>query len=72
VTIRLLLEPSTFILEIEDNGRGISGPDDTKAQSRNGLRNMRKRMEDIGGSFSIGRAPETGALVRLTVPLDKH
>jgi signal transduction histidine kinase len=72
VLIRLRLEPSKFILEIEDNGRGVAGLDDTRAQSRNGLRNMRKRMEDIGGSFWIGRAPEAGALVRLTVPMDKH
>jgi signal transduction histidine kinase len=72
VSIRLRLEPCTFILEIEDNGRGVAGLEDTKAQSRNGLRNMRKRMEDIGGSFSIGRAPAAGALVRLTVPLDNR
>ncbi len=33
---------------------------------------MRKRMEDIGGSFSIGPAQETGTLVRLTVPIDNR
>ena len=72
VSIRLRLEPTTFILEIEDNGRGVAGLDETTAQSRNGLRNMRKRMEDIGGSFSIGRALETGTLVRLIVPIDSR
>ena len=41
------------------------------AESRNGLRNMRKRMEDVGGSFSSARAPQGGTLVRLTVPLAK-
>jgi signal transduction histidine kinase len=30
---------------------------------------MRKRMEDIGGSFSISPAPEGGTLVRLIAPL---
>jgi signal transduction histidine kinase len=69
VSIRLRLEPSTFILEIEDNGRGVTGLEDTPAQSRNGLRNMRKRMEEIGGSFSIGRGSETGTLVCLSVPI---
>ncbi len=36
---------------------------------RNGLSNMRKRMEDIGGSFSIGAGAEAGTLVQLIVPL---
>jgi signal transduction histidine kinase len=30
---------------------------------------MRKRMEDIGGSFSIGPAPDAGTLVRMIVPI---
>jgi signal transduction histidine kinase len=72
VSIRLRLETTTFILEIEDNGSGVAGLDDTTAQARNGLRNMRKRMEDIGGRFSIGRAPEAGTLVRLIVPIDSR
>jgi signal transduction histidine kinase len=67
--IRLRLEPSSFILEIEDNGRGIAGMDAEAAQRRNGLKNMRKRMEDIGGSFRIIPGGEGGALVCLQVPL---
>ena len=30
---------------------------------------MRKRMEDIGGGFSIGPAAEQGTVVVLTVPI---
>jgi signal transduction histidine kinase len=29
---------------------------------------MRKRLEEINGQFFLEPAPETGALVRLTVP----
>jgi signal transduction histidine kinase len=65
--MRLKLEPAAFTLEIQDDGRGPAGLDG-KSQ-RNGLRNMRKRMEDIGGRFSIEAAPEGGTLVRLTAPL---
>jgi signal transduction histidine kinase/ligand-binding sensor domain-containing protein len=72
VWIRLRIEQARFILEIEDNGRGVAGLDGTAAQSRNGLRNMRKRMEDIGGSFSIAPAPSAGTLVRLIVPIAKR
>jgi ligand-binding sensor domain-containing protein/two-component sensor histidine kinase len=68
VQIRLQLQPDHFILEIEDNGRGLGKPDTIAAQSRDGLRNMRGRMEDIGGKFEIGAASERGTIVRLTVP----
>ncbi len=65
--VRLRLEDERFTLEIEDNGRGFSAQDEKKG--RNGLRNMRKRMEDVGGELSIGPGSEGGALVRLVAPL---
>jgi signal transduction histidine kinase/ligand-binding sensor domain-containing protein len=67
--IRLSVEAEQFTLEIQDNGRGPAGLKEKAAESRNGLRNMRKRMEDVGGRFSIGPAPQGGTLVGLTVPL---
>jgi ligand-binding sensor domain-containing protein/two-component sensor histidine kinase len=69
VWVRLRLDPGAFTVEIEDNGRGLAGLDEQAAQSRHGLRNMRQRLESVGGRFSFGAAPEGGALVRLTVPL---
>jgi signal transduction histidine kinase len=67
--LRLRLEPGRFTLEIEDNGRGLSpgAPD----KGRNGLRNMRKRMEDVGGEFGIGPGAEGGTRVSLTAPLGR-
>ena len=70
VKVRLRLTGNRFTLEIEDNGRGL--PDDAAIKGRNGLRNMRKRMEDVGGTFSVEPAPERGTLVRLTVPLGNN
>jgi ligand-binding sensor domain-containing protein/signal transduction histidine kinase len=67
--LRVRIEPGAFVLEIEDNGRGVAGLE-TKS-TRNGLRNMRKRMEDVGGQFSIGPGAEGGAVVRLTVPIQR-
>jgi signal transduction histidine kinase len=67
VHIRLRLDEASFALEIEDNGKGPAGAD--QKSGRNGLRNMRKRMEDVGGSFTLGPAPEKGTLVRLTAPI---
>jgi signal transduction histidine kinase len=68
--IRLRLEPGAFVLEIQDNGRGPAGLAAPAATSRNGLRNMRRRMEDIGGKFEIGPGAKGGTLVRLTAPLN--
>ena len=67
--LRLRLEAEGFTLEIQDNGRGPAGLKQKAAESRNGMRNMRKRMEDIGGRFSIEPGPNGGTVVALTVPL---
>jgi ligand-binding sensor domain-containing protein/signal transduction histidine kinase len=66
--LRLHLEPHQFTLEIEDNGRGVATADEKKGRS--GLRNMRKRMEDIGGKFEITPGVEGGTKIRLTAPLN--
>ena len=69
VWIRLRLSPVSFTLEIEDNGRGIENQ--TTPQNRNGLRNMKKRMEEIRGEFSISGGASGGTIVRLKIPLTK-
>jgi signal transduction histidine kinase/ligand-binding sensor domain-containing protein len=68
--VRLRLDNGSFTFEIEDNGKGFAGAE--KKSGRNGLRNMRKRMEDVGGNFSIGPAAGQGTLVRLTAPVANH
>lgn len=70
VWLRLRLEPGRFSIEIQDDGRGPAGKDSERARSRNGLRNMHKRLADIGGSFAIEPAPEQGTVVRLTAPFN--
>jgi signal transduction histidine kinase len=67
VHLRLRLDTASFAFEIEDNGKGPAGAE--QKTGRNGLRNMRKRMEDVGGSFMLGPAPEKGTLVRLSAPI---
>jgi signal transduction histidine kinase len=67
--IRLRLEPGQFILEIEDNGRGTGNQ--PAPQNRNGLRNMKKRMEDIHGEFSISSGANGGTIVQLKIPISK-
>jgi signal transduction histidine kinase len=67
VWVRLMLRPKQLVLQVEDNGRGLNRQ---AVSNRNGLRNMKKRMEDIGGDFSISPGANGGTLVQLTVPLE--
>jgi ligand-binding sensor domain-containing protein/signal transduction histidine kinase len=69
VHIRLRLEGACVVLEIEDDGCGLAGMDQKRAQTRNGLRNMRKRMEEIGGAFAMTPAAGKGTVVSLRAPL---
>ncbi len=67
--VRLELGPGEFTVEIEDDGRGLGS--DAANKGRNGLKNMRKRMEDIGGRFEAVSRAEGGTRVRLTAPLER-
>ena len=69
VRISLHLDTSLFVLEIEDDGRGLEGMDPKKLLTRNGVRNMRNRLESIGGTFSLSPGNPKGAIVRLSAPL---
>ena len=71
VWIRLECSPGQFVFEIADNGRGLAHLDPNRARTRNGLRNMRKRLEEIHGEFTMTPGPAGGTIVRLTAPLAK-
>ena len=65
--VRLKLDHGSFTFEIEDNGKGFSDSDANKG--RNGLKNMRKRLEDVGGQFSMTSGSDGGTRVSLKAPL---
>ena len=65
--LRLQLHPDRFVLEIEDNGSGL--PAGAENKGRNGLKNMRRRMEDVGGQFEATPGAEGGTRIRLIAPL---
>jgi signal transduction histidine kinase len=53
-----------LLIEVADNGVGISGD-----ITCSGLTNLRKRAEDVGGSFTIGNIPSGGTVLRWSAPL---
>ena len=65
--VRLHLQDTRFVLTVQDNGRGLGSLE--AAKLRNGLKNMRKRLSDVGGEFSITSGSGGGTLVSLSVPL---
>jgi signal transduction histidine kinase len=54
-------------IEVEDHGRGISGPGDGDLHF--GLSMMRVRAEDIGGTLEIGSTPGGGTRVVALLPV---
>jgi signal transduction histidine kinase len=63
VRVGVSCEAGHLVLMVEDNGRGFDPAG--LSGSRNGLENMRQRMESIGGSLDIQSRPGEGTRVRL-------
>ena len=69
VNIMLKIAPGSAILSIADDGKGIVEPQGGRVG--NGLSNMRRRLEGIGGRFSVESLPGRGTQVSFTVPLEQ-
>ena len=62
VTIHFKTDKNLFI-SIQDDGKGF----ETNKDEGNGLKNMKKRIESIGGFFEIVNAD--GVTVKMSVPI---
>jgi len=67
VVMRLRRERGNIMLEIRDNGRGISEADMMKPKSF-GLRGIRERVLSLNGEFSIVPAEHGGTHILLRIP----
>jgi signal transduction histidine kinase len=54
-------------VSVEDNGTGF--PLEQMSRFGNGVLNMRKRIETIGGTFTIDSHPGGGTKVSISVPI---
>lgn len=68
VTVAVTLDEATLRLSLADNGRGLSPEAQSGATTGYGLRSLRKRIADIGGSLEILSSPQ-GTVVMLLAPL---
>jgi signal transduction histidine kinase len=75
VRVTVELNPGAFALTLEDNGHGFTAgkaarnvpSDPMRFSSGNGLKNMRRRLEKIGGRCEIESSPGLGTKVRFVV-----
>ena len=65
VAVRLALEGDTLVLEVQDNGRGI----DPARPRGNGLSNLERRAQAMGGTMRFEPAESGGLRATLRVPL---
>ena len=56
---------------VEDNGRGFDPAQPAPERKGNGLGNMRKRLEALGGRLELLTAPGQGTRLKLSVPLKR-
>ncbi|SNR28717.1 sensor histidine kinase [Actinomadura mexicana] len=66
--VRIAYGEHEIVVEVEDDGRGVSPLDDRPAGS--GIRGMRERAAALGGAFDAGPRTGGGFGVRARLPLD--
>lgn len=66
VQIEFRVQASQIVLQVTDNGKGF---EQRLAGDGNGLTNMRRRAESLGGELVIETSPNQGTTVRLTAQL---
>jgi signal transduction histidine kinase len=67
-TIRICYEPSSLVVEVDDDGRGAATLLRTSGTGH-GIIGMRERVEIYGGEFSSGPRPGGGYAVRAVLPI---
>ena len=73
VEIALWTENDTIFITVSDNGKGFSveeiSPENYQGFGGNGLINMKRRAQNLGGALEINSSKENGTLITLKIPL---
>jgi signal transduction histidine kinase len=70
VDVRMWEQDGNLLMEIRDDGRGISESDWTNTRSI-GVLGMRERAVLLGGELTITGAPDRGTTVRVRIPREQ-
>jgi PAS domain S-box-containing protein len=71
IVIRLAAPECRIVLEVEDDGRGISAEESARPTAL-GLLGVRERMALLGGDVVIQGCPGLGTKVILSIPVESH
>jgi signal transduction histidine kinase len=69
VSAQLQQRDGAFTMRIRDDGNGFAASNPGRGQ---GLRNMRERIEKMGGTLAVSSTPQHGTEVVVTVPVEKR
>ena len=69
VGVTLRVEPERLLLDVSDDGRGITR-DELRGAHSLGLLGLRERALALGGTVTISASPHGGTTVALRIPLD--
>lgn len=70
VTVTLLRTPDWTLLEVADDGIGLTvAPETAVARGRYGILGMRERAESVGGRLTVSSKPGCGTVVSCAVPV---
>jgi signal transduction histidine kinase len=72
VTVRIAESGGTLRFTITDSGPGFVPPAGAGQSSGRGLRNVRRRITDVGGWLSLSSEPGRGTIVDGVVPVPAH
>ena len=69
--VKLIENEESIILEVKDNGKGIT-EEETRKTGSFGILGMRERVLLLGGTLTMTGAPGEGTTVRVEVPLSEN
>lgn len=64
--INFAAQGGRFVITIKDDGKGMNVEEILGSSDGNGLKNMKSRAEDIGGTFNIQSAIDKGTVITIT------
>jgi ligand-binding sensor domain-containing protein/signal transduction histidine kinase len=70
IEIEFVAEPPQLQITVADNGKGFA-PSSSHPRG-NGLYNMRKRLESLGGQFDLTSRPAQGTEIKMSIPLERN
>jgi two-component system sensor histidine kinase UhpB len=71
IAVKLSSNDDALVLQIRDNGIGLS-EDDLRKPTSLGIRGMRERARQLGGDISVSAEPGSGTTVIISIPRPKR